>query len=102
MKDPKNILILVLLAGAAFLLGHTIREDTAHGQGYPGGSTDSNGRMIAVTGTIPSRIPRRKGVRRCDMSRYSYADRTWGPADRQSSSLFLCIVKKTLVSFKQR
>lgn len=56
MKDPKNILILVLLAGAAFLLGHTISQDTAHGQGYPGGSTDSNGRMIAVTGTIGSGV----------------------------------------------
>jgi len=56
MKDPKNILILVLMAGAAFLLGHTIRQDTAHGQGYPGGSSDSNGRMIAVTGTIGSGV----------------------------------------------
>jgi hypothetical protein len=56
MKDPRNILILALLAGAAFLLGHTLRGDVAHGQGYPGGSTDSNGRMIAVTGTIGSGV----------------------------------------------
>ena len=56
MKDPKNILILVLLAGGAFLLGHTISDDTAHGQGYPGGATDSNNRMIAVTGTVGSGV----------------------------------------------
>ena len=56
MRDPKNILILVLLAAAAFLLGHVFSRDTAHGQGYPGGSTDSNNRMIAVTGTIGSGV----------------------------------------------
>ena len=56
MRDPKNILILVLLAAAAFLLGHVFSRDTAHGQGYPGGSTDSNNRMIAVTGTVGSGV----------------------------------------------
>ncbi|MEN8151792.1 MAG: hypothetical protein ABFS86_18390 [Planctomycetota bacterium] len=56
MKDPKNILILVLLAAGAFLLGHALSRDTAHGQGYPGGTADSNGRMIAVTGTVGSGV----------------------------------------------
>jgi len=56
MKDPRNLLILGLLAAAAFLLGHSFRPDTARGQGYPGGTADSNGRMIAVTGTIGSGV----------------------------------------------
>jgi hypothetical protein len=56
MKDPKNIAILVLLAAAAFLLGHSFRGNPAQAQGYPGGSTDSNNRMIAVTGTIGSGV----------------------------------------------
>lgn len=56
MKDPRNLFILVLLAVAAFLAGHALSRNEAHGQGYPGGTTDSNGQMIAVTGTIGSGV----------------------------------------------
>lgn len=51
MKDPRNLIIVTLLAGASFLLGRQ-----AHGQGYPGGTADSNGGMIAVTGTTGSGV----------------------------------------------
>jgi hypothetical protein len=56
MKDPRNLAIVALVAAAAFLLGSTARERHAHAQGYPGGTADSNGRMIAVTGTIGSGV----------------------------------------------
>ena len=56
MKDPRNLVIGGLLGVAAFLAGHALRGETATGQGYPGGTADSNGRMIAVTGTIGSGV----------------------------------------------
>ncbi len=56
MKDPRNILILVLAAAAAFLAGTGVRRGEAVAQGYPGGTADSNQRMIAVTGTIGSGV----------------------------------------------
>ena len=51
MKDPRNLIIVALLVGGAFFLGRT-----AHGQGYPGGTADSNGSMVAVTGTPGSGV----------------------------------------------
>jgi hypothetical protein len=56
MKDPRNLAIIVLVGLAAFLLGNTRGGGEALGQGYPGGTTDSNGKMIAVTGTIGSGV----------------------------------------------
>lgn len=56
MKDPRNLLIGGLLVVAAFLLGQAFRGDAALGQGYPGGTANSNNRMIAVTGTIGSGV----------------------------------------------
>jgi hypothetical protein len=55
MKDPKNYLLVALIAAVAFLLGRGAGPD-AYGQGYPGGTADSNNRMIAVTGTIGSGV----------------------------------------------
>jgi hypothetical protein len=55
MKDPRNLLIVALVAVAAFLAGGA-GDRRAHGQGYPGGTADSNGSMIAVTGTIGSGV----------------------------------------------
>jgi hypothetical protein len=56
MKDPRNLLIVALVAAAAFLAGGQARRGEALGQGYPGGTADSNNRMIAVTGTIGSGV----------------------------------------------
>ena len=56
MKDTRNLAIVALVALAAFLLGNTNRDGTALGQGYPGGTADSNRTMIAVTGTIGSGV----------------------------------------------
>jgi hypothetical protein len=56
MKDPRNLVIVVLAAAAAFLAGGALRRGEALGQGYPGGTADSNNRMIAVTGTIGSGV----------------------------------------------
>lgn len=56
MKDTRNLVIVALVALAAFLLGSTNRGGTALGQGYPGGTADGNRRMIAVTGTIGSGV----------------------------------------------
>jgi hypothetical protein len=56
MKDPRNLLIVALAAAAAFLAGGALNRGEALGQGYPGGTADSNNRMIAVTGTIGSGV----------------------------------------------
>ena len=56
MKDPRNLIIVALVAAGAFLAGGFARRGEALGQGYPGGATDSNNRMIAVTGTIGSGV----------------------------------------------
>ncbi len=56
MKDPRNLAILGLVAVAAFLLGSGRGGSVALGQGYPGGTADSNGKMIAVTGTVGSGV----------------------------------------------
>jgi hypothetical protein len=56
MKDPRSLLIVVLAAAAAFLAGGALNRTEALGQGYPGGTADSNNRMIAVTGTIGSGV----------------------------------------------
>lgn len=56
MRDPKNYLIIALVAVVAFLAGTTAKRGEALGQGYPGGVSDSNNRMIAVTGTIGSGV----------------------------------------------
>ena len=56
MKDPRNLLIVALVAAGAFLAGGALNRKEALGQGYPGGATDSNNRMIAVTGTIGSGV----------------------------------------------
>jgi len=75
MKDPKNLLILALAVAAAFFAGGAFRPTPAMGQGYPGGTSDSNNRMVAVTGTIGSgvsvlwvidTIDRRLAVYRCN------------------------------------
>ena len=75
MKDAKNLLILALAIVAAFFAGGTFRAAPALGQGYPGGTSDSNSRMVAVTGTIGSgvsvlwvidTIDRRLAVYRCN------------------------------------
>ena len=56
MKDPRNLIILALVAAAAFLLGNSSRDNLAQAQGYPGGTADGNRDMIAVTGTIGSGV----------------------------------------------
>jgi hypothetical protein len=56
MKDSKNLAIVALVALAAFLAGGTRRDGDALGQGYPGGTADSNGAVVAVTGTIGSGV----------------------------------------------
>lgn len=56
MKEKKNLVIVALVGLAAFLAGNAQRGGDALGQGYPGGTADSNGAMIAVTGTIGSGV----------------------------------------------
>jgi hypothetical protein len=56
MKDTRNLVIVALVALAAFLLGNSNRGGTALGQDNPGGTADSNRNMIAVTGAIGSGV----------------------------------------------
>ena len=56
MKDPRNYLILALVAAMAFLVGQSVSDRQALGQATPGGTADSNNKMIAVTGTIGSGV----------------------------------------------
>ena len=56
MNDTKNLLIVGLVALAAFLIGSADREGAAVAQGYPGGTSDSNSHMVAVTGTTIPRL----------------------------------------------
>lgn len=56
MKDPRSLLIVVLAAGLAFFAGRSFPGEEAAGQNAPGGTADSNGRMVAVTGSIGSGV----------------------------------------------
>jgi hypothetical protein len=56
MKDPRNLIILVLVGAMAFFIGRSSGDSRALGQATPGGTTDSNNRMISVTGTIGSGV----------------------------------------------
>ena len=56
MKDPRNYLIMALVASMAFLIGQSSGDQQALGQSTPGGTADSNDSMIAVTGTIGSGV----------------------------------------------
>ena len=61
MRDPKNVLILVLASTTAFLAGAVLsRTEPAAAQQAPvssgsgNGGVSANGRMIAATGTVGS------------------------------------------------
>jgi hypothetical protein len=56
MKDPRNYLIIALVAAIAFVVGQSSGGREALGQSTPGGTADSNNVMIAVTGTIGSGV----------------------------------------------
>ncbi len=56
MRDPRNYLIMVLVAAMAFVVGQSAGDQKALGQSTPGGTADSNNVMIAVTGTIGSGV----------------------------------------------
>ncbi len=56
MKDPRNYLIIALVAAIAFVVGQSSGGREALGQSTPGGTSDSNNVMIAVTGTIGSGV----------------------------------------------
>jgi len=56
MKDPRNYLIMALVAAIAFVIGQSSGGREALGQSTPGGTSDSNNVMIAVTGTIGSGV----------------------------------------------
>lgn len=56
MKDPRNYLIIALVAVIAFVVGQSSGGREALGQATPGGTADSNNVMIAVTGTIGSGV----------------------------------------------
>ena len=56
MKDPRNYLIIALVAVVAFVVGQSSGDQQALGQSTPGGTANSNNVMIAVTGTIGSGV----------------------------------------------
>jgi hypothetical protein len=56
MKDPRNYLIIALVAAIALVIGESLGDRKALGQSTPGGTADSNNVMIAVTGTIGSGV----------------------------------------------